>query len=118
MFTGIVTDVGEVREVEAGGDTRFEIKTAYETASIQIGASIACDGACLTVIETGADWFAVSASAETLEHTALDGWKAGQKVNLERHCLSPGRLSRTENPLSNARSGVGVIRSRMCALCG
>lgn len=84
MFTGIVTDVGRVRDVIAGGDTRFTIETHYDTEVIEIGASIACDGACLTVIEVGPDWFAVTASAETMSRTTLGDWQAGARVNLER----------------------------------
>jgi len=84
MFTGIVTDVGTVRDVARDGDTRFEITTAYDTAKVGIGSSIACSGTCLTVIETGADWFAVQASAETLSCTTLAGWRVGSRMNLER----------------------------------
>lgn len=84
MFTGIITDVGQVRAIEPGGDTRLVIATAYDTGGIAIGASIACSGSCLTVIETGPDWFAVQASAETLAHTTLGGWQVGTPVNLER----------------------------------
>lgn len=89
MFTGIVTDLGRVREIEAPGadrpaDRRFVFQTAYDTSEIAIGASIACSGACLTVIETGPDCFAVEASAETLSKTTLGGWVAGTAVNLER----------------------------------
>jgi len=84
MFTGIVTDIGRVRAIEARGDVRFEIETMYTTAGIEIGASIACDGVCLTVTETGTDWFAVAASAETLSRSALSAWRAGSPVNLER----------------------------------
>jgi len=84
MFTGIITDVGEVREVERRGDTRFRIATAYDTATIEIGASIACAGVCLTVVDRGADWFAADASAETLACTTLGGWRQGSRVNLER----------------------------------
>lgn len=84
MFTGIVSDVGRIRAVLPDGDTRFEIATAYDTAGISLGASISCDGACLTVVEKGADWFAVTASAETLGLTTLDGWQVGSRVNLER----------------------------------
>jgi len=92
MFTGIVTDVGKVRRVEKRGDTHVVIDTAYDVGAIDIGASIACSGICLTVTEKGrADdrWFAVSASAETVAKTTIGGWKAGQTVNLER----PLRLS-------------------------
>jgi len=84
MFTGIITDVGRVRAVIAGGDTRFEIATAYDTAGIAIGASIACSGPCLTVVEKGAGWFAIEASAETLSRTTLGGWREGTRINLER----------------------------------
>jgi riboflavin synthase len=84
MFTGIVSDVGRVRAVTPGGDTAFTIATAYDTHAIAIGASIACSGVCLTVIETGADWFCVQASAETLAHSTLERWREGTPVNLER----------------------------------
>lgn len=84
MFTGIITDVGRVRAIEAGGDTRIVIETAYDTDAIEIGASIACSGPCLTVVDKGAGWFAVDASAETLACTNLAGWATGTPVNLER----------------------------------
>ena len=84
MFTGIITDVGRVREVTQGGDTGFVIETRYPAAEIAIGASIACSGACLTVTEKGAGWFAVQASAETLSRTTLGNWRAGTRLNLER----------------------------------
>ena len=70
--------------IEQKGDTRIEIETAYDTDDIDIGASIACSGPCLTVIEKGAGWFAVEASAETLDKTALGDWEVGTRVNLER----------------------------------
>lgn len=84
MFTGIVTDLGKVRAISRSGDTRIEIETSYDIASIDIGASIACSGPCLTVVEKGPGWFAVEASAETLERTTLGRWEAGTPVNLER----------------------------------
>lgn len=88
MFTGIVTDTGTVRGVEARGDTRFVIGTAYDTATIATGASIACSGCCLTVTDKGrdaqGDWFAVDASAETLSLTTARDWAAGTRLNLER----------------------------------
>ena len=84
MFTGIITDLGEVRSVEKRGGTRLAVTTAYETGSIEIGASIACSGACLTVVDKGADWFAADVSAETLNCTTLGTWRAGTRVNLER----------------------------------
>lgn len=89
MFTGIITDVGRVKDVaRAGagpaGDTRFAIATRFPTREIALGASIACSGVCLTVVETGADWFAVDVSGETLSCTTLGSWVAGRAVNLER----------------------------------
>lgn len=84
MFTGIITDLGEVWSVEERGGSRLAITTAYETGSIEIGASIACSGACLTVVDKGADWFAADVSAETLNCTTLGAWRVGTRVNLER----------------------------------
>ncbi len=86
MFTGIVTDIGRVRRLTRpeGSDTRFEIETAYDTAGIAIGASIACSGVCLTAIETGPGRFAVEASDETLSCTTLGDWREGRRINLER----------------------------------
>jgi riboflavin synthase len=84
MFTGIITDIGTVRSVSGNGKTRVEIDTGYDTASIAIGASIACSGPCLTVVDKGDDWFAIEASAETLSRTSLGRWAPGTRVNLER----------------------------------
>ena len=84
MFTGIVTDVGTVVEVEQRGDLRLRIATGYDPASIDLGASIACSGVCLTVVDKGDDWFAVDVSAETLSKTAGDLWREGARLNLER----------------------------------
>ena len=84
MFTGIVTDIGEVRALEMAGDLRARIGTAYDTSGIDIGASIASDGVCLTVIALGDDWYDVQISAETVSKTNLDTWAVGSRVNLER----------------------------------
>lgn len=84
MFTGIITDLGRVKAIEGGGDTRIAIETSYPMAEIALGASIACSGPCLTVIEKGTGWFAVKASAETLARTTLGAWRTGTRVNLER----------------------------------
>ncbi len=85
MFTGIVTDVGRVRSVrETNRDRRYEIETAYDVATIDMGASIAHAGCCLTVVEKGEGWFAVEVSAETLSKTTLNRWTEGHRVNLER----------------------------------
>ena len=84
MFTGIVTDVGTVRSAEQRGDLRLAIATGYDTATIALGASIACSGVCLTVVDKGEDWFAVDLSGETVSRTAADHWREGAKLNLER----------------------------------
>jgi len=84
MFTGIVTDIGTVRSAEQRGDLRLVIGTGYDMATVDLGASIACSGVCLTVVDKGADWFAVDLSAETMSRTATDLWREGAKLNLER----------------------------------
>jgi riboflavin synthase len=83
MFTGIIQDIGVVKSVEKTGDTRFVIGTGLDLSLTAIGASVACGGACMTVVEKGADWFAFDASAESLSKTMLGSWQAGQRVNLE-----------------------------------
>ena len=84
MFTGIVTDVGRIEAVEARGDLRVRIACGYDTSTIDLGASIACSGVCLTVVEKGAGWFAVDVSAETQGRTAPGLWTEGGALNLER----------------------------------
>jgi riboflavin synthase len=85
MFTGIITDIGKVRAIKnTDRDRRFEIETAYDLATIDIGASIAHSGCCLTVVEKGEGWFAVEVSGESLSLTTLDQWAVGGRVNLER----------------------------------
>jgi len=84
MFTGIVTDVGTVRSAEKRGDLRLRIVTGYDMESVDLGASIACSGVCLTVVDKGEDWFAVDVSGETQSRTAKDIWLEGAKLNLER----------------------------------
>ncbi|OHD03761.1 MAG: riboflavin synthase subunit alpha [Sphingopyxis sp. RIFCSPHIGHO2_01_FULL_65_24] len=92
MFTGIITDIGTVRAREDRGDARLIIGTVYDIDSIALGASIACSGACLTVVDKGVDgdsngpggWFAIDASAETIACTAPGMWEPGRRLNLER----------------------------------
>ncbi|CUH87943.1 Riboflavin synthase [Phaeobacter sp. CECT 5382] len=84
MFTGIVTDIGTIAQLDQQGDLRARIKTAYDTATIDLGASIASDGVCLTVIELGADFYDVQISAETVSKTNVGAWVVGKRVNLER----------------------------------
>ncbi len=84
MFTGIVTDVGTIRKAEQRGDLRLTIGTGYDMTTVELGASIACSGACLTVVDKGQDWFAVDVSGETVSKTAADHWREGARLNLER----------------------------------
>ncbi len=84
MFTGIISDRGAVRTIEGVSDKRLVIATAYHVESIAIGASIACSGVCLTVVDAAADWLAFDVSAETLACTTLGDWRVGAAVNLER----------------------------------
>ncbi|MBK0326904.1 riboflavin synthase [Rhodobacteraceae bacterium F11138] len=84
MFTGIITDIGRVQDVQPQGDLRVRIGTGYDTSGIDIGASIASDGVCLTVIALGDGWYDVQVSAETVAKTNLGSWGPGTRVNLER----------------------------------
>jgi riboflavin synthase len=87
MFTGIVTDVGQIWHVEKRGDTHVAIATNYDVSQVEMGASIACSGICMTVVDKGSArdrWFAVTASGETVSKTTLGQWKVGDPVNLER----------------------------------
>ena len=85
MFTGIVTDIGRVRSVrETNRDRRYEVETVWDTATIDLGASISHAGCCLTVTEKGEGWFAVEVSGETLSKTKLGDWSENTRVNLER----------------------------------
>ena len=84
MFTGIITDIGRVAQLEQRGDLRATVETGYDTGSIDIGASIACDGVCLTVIALGQSSFEVEISAETVSKTSVAAWSLGGRINLER----------------------------------
>ena len=84
MFTGIVSDMGRVLALDQQGDLRARIGTGYDTATIDIGASIACDGVCLTAVALGDGWFEVQVSAETVSRTTIGGWATGRRINLER----------------------------------
>jgi riboflavin synthase len=109
MFTGIVTDLGHVRRISHNGDTRFEIETNYDTAAIDIGASIACSGACLTVVEKGRGWFAADVSAETLSCTTLGSWTKGTPINLERPLKAADELG--GHIVSGHVDGVGKVQN-------
>lgn len=84
MFTGIVTDIGTITDLRQEGDLRVRIRTGYDTSRIDMGASIASDGVCLTVVDLGPDWYDVQVSAETVSKTNLAAWSVGRRVNLER----------------------------------
>ena len=109
MFTGIVTDIGEITHVEKHGDTRFDIMTHYDTDGIGLGASIACAGCCLTVMDKGAHHFSVQASAETFSKTTLGRWKIGTRINLERALRMGDELG--GHVVSGHVDGVGEIVS-------
>lgn len=115
MFTGIITDIGEVTEIEERGDTRFRIATRYDADGIDLGASIACSGACLTVIakgklDDGRFWFDVEASGETLNLTRLGSWAVGTRMNLERALKAGDELG--GHIVSGHVDGVGSLVSR------
>lgn len=84
MFTGIVSDIGTIRSTEQRGDLRLTIACGYDMGTVDLGASIACSGVCLTVVDKGPDWFAVDLSAETVGRTAQGAWAEGRRLNLER----------------------------------
>jgi riboflavin synthase len=110
MFTGIVTDVGEIIAREPRGDVRFTIATRFDPATIAIGASIACAGCCLTVVGTDSSGsFQVQASAESLSKTTLGHWRVGTRVNLERALKVGDELG--GHLMSGHVDGVGQILS-------
>lgn len=110
MFTGIVTDVGRVRSVrDTNRDRRFEVETAYDLSTIDIGASIAHAGCCLTVVEKGDGWFAVEVSGETLDRTTLGAWSAGTRINLERAARAGDEMG--GHVVSGHVDGVGEVLS-------
>ena len=84
MFTGIITDVGRIVSAEQKGDLRLRVECGYDMSSVDLGASIACSGVCLTVVDKGEDWFAVDLSQETRRRSAPGLWQEGAKLNLER----------------------------------
>ena len=84
MFTGIISAIGRIDDIQKPGDWRLKITTPWDCAQIDLGASIACSGVCLTVVERDADWFAVEVSAESLSRTTIGTWQVGTQINLER----------------------------------
>jgi len=84
MFTGIVTDIGTIEAAGTQGDLRVRVSTAYDTATVDLGASVACSGVCLTVVDKGPNWLGFDVSGETVSRTATDMWVSGRRLNLER----------------------------------
>ena len=114
MFTGIITDIGRLDALEKHGDTRLTLSCGYDAAGIDLGASIACSGICLTVVdrgsaEDGRTWFSVDASQETLDCTTLGTWQAGRSINLERSLKMGDELG--GHLVSGHVDGVGEIMS-------
>src|ERR1700694_4691802 len=110
MFTGIVTDVGRVRDVrETNRDRRFEIETGFDLTTLDIGASVSHAGVCLTVVEKGDGWFAVEVSGETLAMSTLGDWTQGRRVNLERAAKVGDELG--GHIVSGHVDGVGEVLS-------
>lgn len=110
MFTGIITDLGRVRSLAPGAMARLEVATAYDTDGIALGASICCNGICLSVLDKAPGWFAVEASAETMAVTTLGKWKAGTAVNLERALKAGDELG--GHIVSGHVDGVGRVADR------
>ena len=109
MFTGIITDVGRVKSVSQQADRRYVLETAYDMDTVDIGASIACSGCCLTVVEKARGWFAVDVSNETLSKTTLGQWSEGTTVNLERALKAGDELG--GHVVSGHVDGLGTITS-------
>lgn len=116
MFTGIVSGIGEVISIEPRGDglRRIVIACNYDREGIALGASIACSGVCLTVVETGLSgnrtWFAVDAAAETAAVTNASGWTAGTRLNLERALKVGDELG--GHIVTGHVDGIATIKSR------
>lgn len=118
MFTGIITDLGRVKAIETAGegpggqgrDSRFVFETGYATAEIPEGASIACSGVCLTLVDKGPGWFAADVSGETLARSTLGDWAPGTPVNFERPLKLGDELG--GHMVSGHVDGVAVVRER------
>lgn len=110
MFTGIIKDMGEVIAADGNGQgRRLKIRTGFPVKDIAIGASVACDGCCLTVVEKGADWLAFDVSGETLSKTNIGAWAGGTKVNLETSLRMGDEMG--GHMVSGHVDGLGVVES-------
>lgn len=113
MFTGIVSDIGTIESIDQRGDLRVKIKCGYDMDGVDMGASIACSGVCLTVVDKGADWFAVDVSGETLSCTAEGQFTAGRRLNLERALKVGDELG--GHIVTGHVDGVGEVMSSIVA---
>jgi riboflavin synthase len=109
MFTGIVTDIGTIAEATPQGDLRVRVQTAYDTAEIDLGASVSCSGVCLTVVDKAPGWLAFDVSGETVSRTARDQWQEGRKLNLERALRLGDELG--GHIVTGHVDGIGTVRS-------
>jgi len=107
MFTGIVSDIGTIVSSEAQGDRRVVVSCCYDMAGVAIGASIACSGACMTVVDKGDDWFACDVSGESVSKTAAGMWDSGRRLNLERALRIGDELG--GHIVTGHVDGVGVV---------
>lgn len=113
MFTGIVSDIGTIESIDQRGDLRVKIKCGYDMDGVDMGASIACSGVCLTVVDKGADWFAIDVSGETLSCTAEGQFTAGRRLNLERALKVGDELG--GHIVTGHVDGVGEVMSSIIA---
>jgi riboflavin synthase len=107
MFTGIITDIGRIEAVEQRGDLRVRIGCGYDMSGVDLGASIACSGVCLTVVDKGEGWFAVDVSGESVSRTAAGMWSEGRRLNLERALKVGDELG--GHIVTGHVDGVGVV---------
>jgi riboflavin synthase len=109
MFTGIITDIGTITAIDQRGDLHVRVACGYDISTIDIGASIACSGACMTVVELGPDWFAVDISHESVSRTAPNRWEVGRRLNLERSLKVGDELG--GHIVTGHVDGVGTVAS-------
>jgi riboflavin synthase len=111
MFTGIITDIGRIETAEQRGDLRLKVTCGFDLADVALGASIACSGVCLTVVDKGENWFALDVSGETLSRTPPGMWQAGQALNLERSLRVGDELG--GHIVTGHVDGVGEVESAL-----
>ena len=110
MFTGIITSIGRIKNVTPKGDHRLKVFTDFNAEKMSIGSSIACSGVCLTVVETGNDWFSVSVSQETLSKTTIKEWTDNTQINLERSLKFGDEMG--GHIVSGHIDGIGLLENK------